>query len=484
MAAIYLTSGAYQSSSVIANCQRCVNLFLEGNPEKTKPPAPTTHYVRPGKVTLGTPAAPGLARGLYAASNGKLYAVVGNNVYYIDPGWQFNLLGTIGAGTSVVSMADNGEFAGNDLVLVDGTTNGYVITMSTNAFAPVVDPTGLFTGSDVVRFIQTFFLFNKTGTQNWYISLSDDIAFNALDIAAKASYADNIITIGVRQREVWLIGSLTTEPWSLTGAADFPFEAIPSTFVTHGILNAQSLVNADTKLFWLSNNLQGKAMFFSTEGYEVKRISHHGIEQIVQNFNSPGDCVSSTYQQDGHTFVVWSFPTDDMTLVYDLATEQWAQFAWTDGNGVLRRDRTVFYANAYGKTVGIDWETGELVEIDSDTYQDNDGTAITCIRGFPHVLNEMKRLTHNSCTVDVECGTITDPDRDPIMNLRYSDNRGQSFSQTLQTSMGMTGEYDISPPPQFNNLGMARDRVYEVFWAEKMKTALNAVYIEVEEAES
>lgn len=483
MPPLYLTSGAYQSKSVIANAQRCVNLYLEGNPDKTKPPAPTTHYVRPGKVVLGAPPVAAPARGLYAATNGKLYAVCGNSVYYIDPGWQFNLLGTIAAGTSIISMADNGEFAGNDLVLVDGTINGYVITMSTNAFAAIVDPTGLFTGSDVVRFIQTFFLFNKAGTQNWYISLSDDIAFNALDIAAKASYADSIITIGVRQREVWLMGSLTTEPWSLTGAADFPFESIPSTFITHGVLNVQSVVNADTKLFWLSNNLQGRCIFLTSEGYEAKRISNHGIEQIVQGFRQPGDCVGSTFQLDGHTFVVWSFQTDDMTLVYDLATEQWAQFAWTDNNGNLRRDRSVLYANAYTKIVGIDWENGSLVEIDPDTYQDDDGTAITCIRGFPHVLNEMKRLTHNSLTVDVECGTIVDEDRDPTMNMRYSDNRGQSFNETLQCSMGQTGDYG-EIPPQFQGLGMARDRVYEVFWAEKTKTALNGVYIEVEESES
>lgn len=482
MPPVYLTSGAYQSKSVIANAQRCVNLYPEENPQSTKPPAPTTHYVRPGKVLLGSPSVAGVARGLYTASNGSLYAVVGTNVYFIDALWQFTLLGSILANNSIVSMADNGRFAGDDLVLVDGTPLGYVITMSTNAFAQIVDPTGLFTGADVVQFTETFFQFNKTGTQNWYISLSDTVTFNALDIAGKAVHADPIVTIGLRLRETWLIGSQTTEPWSLSGAIDFPFEAIPSTYVPHGILAVYSLVSADTELFWLANNLQGKAIFVSSEGYKAKRISNFGIEQIIQRLTTPQDCVGSTYQLEGHTFVVWTFRTNSLTLVYDLSSGQWHQAAWTDNNGNLKQDRTLLYANAYGSIVGLDWETGDLCKIDPEVYQDNDGTAITCIRAFPHVLNEMHRVTHWALVADVQCGTIVDEDRDPILNLRYSDNRGQSYSTTLQTTFGKTGHYDESP--QFTQLGMARDRVYELFWAEKMKTALNGVYIETEESES
>lgn len=482
MPPVYLTSGAYQSKSVIANAQRCVNLYPEENPEKTKPPAPVTHYMRPGKAVLAVAGVPGVARGLYTASNGELFAVVNTNVYFIDALWQYTLLGAILPGNSIVSMADNGQFAGNDLVLVDGSTVGYVIDMTTHAFSQIVDPTGLFTGSDIVVFTETFFQFNKTGTQNWYISLSDTITFNALDIAAKAVQADPIITIGSRLRETWLIGSKTTEPWSLSGAVDFPFEAIPSTFIPHGILAVYSLVNADTKLFWLSRNSQGNAIFVSSEGYEAKRVSNFGIEQMVQKFVEPNNCVGSTYQIEGHTFITWAFQTDNVTLVYDLATGQWHQAAWTDNNGNLRCDRTLLYANAYGEIVGIDRLTGSLHRIDPEKFKDNDGTIITCIRSFPHVLNEMHRITHWALVADVQCGTIVDEDRDPILNMRYSDDRGQSFSTTLQTTFGKTGHYDESP--QFTQLGMARDRVYELFWAEDMKTALNGVYIEVEESES
>jgi len=378
-------------------------------------------------------------------------------------------------------MADNGQHAGNDLILVDGTANGYVITLSSNAFANLVDPTGLFVGSDVVQFIQTFFIFNDPGTQNFYISLADTATFDALDIAAKAYYADNIATIGVRQGEAWLIGDLSTEPWSLSGDPAFAFQAIPSTFIPYGCTAKYSLTFADVSLFWLSRNLQGQAIIVKSEGYQVKRVSTFALEAEFQTYSTVADCIGGTYQQNGHTFVVFHFPTADKSYAYDLSTDQWHQQAWTDTDGNLHRDRAAFYANAYGAIVGLDWETGDLYRIDPTVYTDV-GNPITFIRGFPHVMNDLKRLTHWVFWADMQCGTTNDLSADFQLNLRWSDDRGQSFGNYLQTSLGKSGEYQTSP--QFQRLGLCRDRVYELMWSADMKTALNGAYIGLEESDS
>lgn len=482
MGKIFVTCGAYSSKSVIANAQRCINLYPEVNPEDTKAPAPITCYTRPGKNILGVPGVAGRGRLLYTASNGNLYAVVGANVYFVDSNWQFNQLGAIAASNNPASMADNGQLAGGNIVLVDGTVNGYKIDMTTQIMTAIVDGTGLFVGADVVKYLQTFFLFNWPNTQNWYSSLADQVAFNALDVAAKASYADNIATIGLRQREVWLIGTRTTEPWSLTGGTDFQFEAIPSVFVPYGCVAKYSLVSIDVSLFWLARNDQGQTVVVKSEGYEAKRISNHALETEMQDeYGDVSDAIGGTYQIGGHTFYLLHFITANKTWAYDLATKQWAQQAWTDGDGNLNRDRAVFYANAYDKIVGLDWENGTLYHIDPKTYNDFGGP-ISFVRGFPHVVNEMEYLTHWSVIVDIQCGTITDQDADPKLSMRYSDDRGQTFSEVVETSLGKAGEYQTSP--QFNNLGLARDRVYELFWSADMKTALNGLYVDVEESDS
>jgi stabilization protein len=482
-------SGAYTAKSVNSNAQAAENVYLEQNPPETNPPTPFSIYQRPGKTLVGSPAlsnagAAGAGRGLYTASDGQLYAVIGSTVYAINQAWQFNTLGNIAAGTNPTSMADNGKTAGGDVVLVDGTTTGYTIDMSSFAFAPIVDGTGLFTGADSASYLQTFFLFNTIpNTQSFIISNSDSVTFNPLNIAAKSSYPDNIEFIGIRQREVWLMGSVAaTEPWYLSGAADFPFEAIPSVYVNYGVAGKYCTTFADDSLFWVSRNTQGKGIIVKSEGYAAKRISTHAIENEIQGYPTITDAVASVYQIEGHTFVVWTFPSGDTTWVYDLATKQWHKSTWTDANGVPHRDRALFYQQAYGSTVALDWENGNLYLIDPTVYQDN-GTPIVFRRGFPHVLKSLERISHWNLTVNMECGTIQDPNAEtPMLSMRYSDDAGHTWSIPMMTSLGNQGEYLTTP--QFNQLGMTRDRVYELFWSENMKTALLAAYLDAEEADS
>jgi hypothetical protein len=484
------------AASLNANAQRCVNLFIEANPQETKPPAPTTHYPRPGKIYLSDPTVDaagvlGPARGLYTASNGVLFAVVGEGVFLIDAAWKWFRLGTITIGTNPTSMADNGT-DGNEIALVDGTANGYEIDRTTYAFSLIVDPTGLFTGADVVRYLSTFFMFNTIpNSQNWIISQPNSLTFDALDIAAKSSYPDNVSWLETRQRETWLLGDIkSSEPWNLAGAVDFPFDPVPGTYLPSGLLAKYSVVNTDNSIFWISRNADGKAIIVRSKGYDAERISNHAIESQLQGYDDITDAVGSCFQVQGHTFVVWSLPTANATIVYDVANKQWCEFSWTDQDGNLNRDRALFYQQAYGSTVALDWETGALYQIDENTFVDQvkrDGVlnedAITCIRGFPHIVEGLDRLTINGIRVNMECGTIEDPNADPQLNLRISKDAGHTFSVVRQQPMGKTGKYRTTIT--FTRLGQARDWVLEFFWTVKAKTALLGAYLtDVEAAES
>src|SRR5208337_1383441 len=134
---IALTSGAYQERSTIGNVLISENLFLEINPQETDPAAPALHVPREGKRLLSSPPLAAAGRGIFTMSNGQLYAAVGQQLFHIDNNWQWNTLGTISNLLTPVSMADNGVTA----VLVDGTANGYTVTLATNAFAQLVDST-------------------------------------------------------------------------------------------------------------------------------------------------------------------------------------------------------------------------------------------------------------------------------------------------------------------------------------------------------
>lgn len=166
---IPLTSGAYQAKSIIADAQRCVNLYPEVNPKDS--PVPTTHYLTPGTMFLARNIT-GAFRCLYLASNGNIYGVVDRNVYLITGsvgiGYTFVMLGTLLTDSgALVYAADNGLV----LIIVDGTNNGYAVDLTTNNFGVILDPD--FLGADRVDYLDTFFLFNVPATNKWYISLSE-----------------------------------------------------------------------------------------------------------------------------------------------------------------------------------------------------------------------------------------------------------------------------------------------------------------------
>lgn len=101
-----LIGGSYSARSVIANAQRCLNLFPEQNREDS--PTPITMYQRPGLVPLTVPTSKGQGRGIWRASNGDGYCVIGSTFYFIGRDWTLRSLGSIAAGTTMCSMIDNG----------------------------------------------------------------------------------------------------------------------------------------------------------------------------------------------------------------------------------------------------------------------------------------------------------------------------------------------------------------------------------------
>src|SRR5271163_2312252 len=143
MPRIPLIGGAYQSRSIIANAQKCINLYPEVNTKDAL--APVTHYQRPGLRPLATPTVAGPGRGVFRASNGNGFCVVGTKVFKIQPGWTLTLIGTLQSDrTNPVSFTDNGTTG----LLVDGSNQGYTINIVNGAFAPLVDSTGTFVGAD------------------------------------------------------------------------------------------------------------------------------------------------------------------------------------------------------------------------------------------------------------------------------------------------------------------------------------------------
>ena len=491
-----LNSGAYTARSLVASAQSCINLFPEQNPDDIDPPAPVTHYPRAGLIPLSAPPVQGRGRALYRASNGDLYGAVGDSVYFIDQNWNFNLLGKIQNQFTPVSMDDNGQSNGNEIVLVDNSPLGYQINMTSRQMTQIVDTTGLFTGATRVQFFDTFFAFNQIGTNNWYVSLSEQVAFNALDQASKSSYGDPIQSIIACQASLWLVGTMTSEPWFDAGDPIFPFEKVFGQSVPHGTIAPYSIWVADVNAGWLSQDKDGRAIMLMIEGYGAKKISSFALEAEWLTYPRRDDAISYTYQQGGHTFVVIHFPSANKSWGYDLATKQWHQRAWIDNNGILNRERVAFHAFAYDTNVGMDWATGQIYAIDQNTFTDA-GQPIAFVRSFPHIVDELKQLTITDFTVDMQTGTLSgsaETDQafspfsagfssgfgpitkveTPVIALRVSKDAGATFGNYRKKKLVSAGNYRA--PLRWRGLGQGRDWVFEVSWSAPMATGLQQAF--------
>lgn len=468
---------------------------------------PTTHYPREGLIPLSSPPIPGAGRGIFTTSTGQLIAVAGSTVYSIDQNWVWTSLGTISNLSTPVKLDDNGQTA----MLVDGVPQtGYQVTLNPIAMTPIVDPTGAFQGSQTASFADTYIAFFTPGSNQWGVTDPNSITFNAFQIAAKDSFPDPIVTLSFNLRVMWLLGAQTSEVWYDAGSTPFPYQEWPNIFIPYGCAAAYSLVRSDVALYWLARNEQGQSIAVATKGYAVEAISTRALEYEWSTYQTVADCIGGTFQQAGHTFVVFHFPSADKTWAYDLSTKQWHARIYIDTNGKRHREKVAFYASVgpQGKfptaIVGQDWSTGQIYQMSTEAYDDA-GQPIVIRRTFPHQLNDLRNLTIPAFVADFEAGSAPNLPTDglgpgsdfngdfnddfgpgpggvayvpkgPALCMRYSKDGGNTWSNYRQKNLIQSGEY--RKMMRWRGLGQGRDWVFELLWVYPGKSALQGAYID------
>ena len=451
-----ILGSAYVARSVNAADNRMINLFPELVPEGGKEPAFLQRA--PGLrslVTLGV----GPVRGLWTFGDYG-YAVSGNTLYKIDDQWVATAKGTV-AGTGPVSMVDNGT----QLFIAAGAT-GYIYNANTDVFAQITDPD--FPGATTVGFLDGYFVFNEPNSQKfWVTALLDGTSVDPLDFASAEGSPDDLVSLIVDHREVWLFGQTSVEVWYNAGLPDFPLARIQGAFNEIGCAAPFSVAKLDNGVFWLGADARGKGIVYRSNGYNGTRISTHSVEWQIQQYSDISDATAYTYQQDGHSFYVLNFPSADTTWVYDVATQAWHQRAgWLNNNFTRHRGNNQMAFN--GEIVIGDYLTGGLYAYDLTVYSEAGSVQkwLRSWRALPTGQNNLNRTTQHSLQLDCETGVGLDgvgQGVDPQVMLRWSDDGGHTWSNEHWKSMGRIGE--TGTRVFWRRLGMTlklRDRVYEI----------------------
>jgi len=498
----HILGASYVARSVNAADNRMVNLFPEITPDGGKESgflnrAPGLNFLQ----SIGT----GPIRALWAHQvNGQnFYVVSGNEVYKLTSTTGTPVkIGNV-SGTGKVCIADNGTqlfFACNP--------DGYIYNQITNVFAKITDPD--FAGAVTVAYLDGYFVFNQPNSQIiWVSQLLDGSSIDPLDFASSEGSPDGVVGIAVDHRELWVFGTDSVEVWYNAGTADFPLARIQGAFNEIGCVAVNSIAKLDNSLFWLGTDARGQGIVYRANGYSGIRISTHAIEYAIAQYGNISDAIAYTYQQEGHGFYVLTFPSANVTWVFDIATNSWHERAgWN--NSQFTRHRSNCQCNFDGNTIVGDFENGNIYILDLGIYADNDLPQkwLRSWRALPTGQNNLKRTSHHSLQIDIESGVglngveftqtinlqteveemlITESGEsliadqydyatqgvNPIVMLRWSDDGGHTWSNEHTASIGRIGEY--GKRVIFRRLGMTmklRDRVYELSMTDPVKTAV------------
>ena len=449
--------------SVNVNSQLSINLYPQIETDGAK--SELTLHSTPGLKLAGSIGnGPGRTNGIRWKN--KAYFVSGAQLISIDTSGTITSHGTINTATSNVSMSANPSHIG----FVDGT-DGW--TFDGTSLTQILD--GDFPTATQMTFLDGYSIANKSGTGQFQISsLNDTTAWDPTEIATAESNPDDLTALTSTHKELWLFGDQTAEIWYNSENADFPFEPYRNGVSEWGVHAPFSLAKADESLFWLSSNREGVNMVLSARGVSPVAISNRDIEWEIAQLSKTDDAVGWTYQQAGHTFYVLTFPTGDRTIVYDVSTGMWHRRK-SFGIG---RWRPVGAVALGQKHYSLDYENGNVYELDLNTYDDN-GIPIEAIRRTQMIHKDRHRIRVHRLELDIETGvgTLSGQGEDPQIMMRYSKDGGHSYSSEKWRSLGKTGKY--ATRVYWTQLGIARDWNFEFKITDPVKRNIIGGYADV-----
>lgn len=424
-------------------------------------------YSQQATYTVATIGGSGAVTGLTTVNNG---------VYTVVPGTPANTT-TSGNGTGLTLTLTFGTGTGNTGTYVVSTSQTVSsTTLYALNFSVLPNSDGAFAGADVVDIVDNYFVYNRPGTQQFGSSNPLSPISSALAFSSKDGAPDDLVSLIIDHRELYLLGEVSSEVWVDSGLFPFAFQRIPGTSTQHGIAAKFSIARVGNSFAYVSRNIRGQAQIMMMNGYVPTRISTHAVEQtLTDQFVS--DARAWTYQLEGHEVYVVSFPTLDLTWAYDISTGMWHKWLWVDTNNVFHRHRGNCHASFQGYNLVGDWENGNLYQLDALNYTDN-GNEIRRLRRAPHLISDYQRQYFHELQVHFQPGVGLPNGSAPQAMLRWSDDGGSTWSNEHWSSIGVQGAYQNRAI--WRRLGQARDRIFEVVVTDPVKAVITAANLKAD----
>lgn len=474
---IDLGNGFYELSNRGYSYQRCINWYpsiSESSGTKSKArliPTPGQDLavsISPNSGTGG--------RGLYEASNGRVFGVWGDSLFevfknntIIDRNSSLRFLNTKGS----VSISDNGA----QLIIID-RPRGYILDFQTNTFSQITDVDYPSNANQVVYKDEYFYL-SVLDTQDIYQSaLGDGSSWSALSVQQARSQPDNVVGITASNTDLIIFGTKTIEHWQNVGDDTFSFQRINGATLGVGCKSANSIAKMNNAHYFLGSNESGAGMIWRLESYQIEKVSTEAIETAILEAEDTSEAIGYTYQSRGHLFYVISFPSIDRTFVFDEKTGKWHERAFYNSTtSDFKVHKSSHQVYSFGKNYVSYENDNNLYILDDDILTDN-GSTILRLMNPPRFNFENKKISLRKVKLEWEkgIGLTSGQGSDPHIMMRYSKDGGYSWSSRLNRKLGEKGKYyyELS----WDRLGQGRDYVLELSVSDPVPVELYGLYID------
>lgn len=319
----------------------------------------TEKYIQPS-------AGAGVGRGLFAW-NGKVYSVIGNQLYENSTAKQ-----TLTTSTGSVGFVET-TGVNQYLFLCDGT-DGYVIsttgvvTKVTHAQFPTPHVT-------TPVFMDGYVFLLKTNGDIYNSQVEDPLTWDNSFFITPESFPDTCVAIARQNNQVVALSTSSVEFFYDAGiATGSPLAPTTQATLQFGCASVGSIAQDEGLIVFVSQSSVGGVFITAVEGFKPATISPEPINRIL---DAEGNGLQGSWgyllRQNGHVFYVLNLPVNSRTLVYDIDEQAWHEWDWFNGTSQTMFPfswRTVLDTRTFLLHVTNGW----IYEAKETLYQD-DGLA-------------------------------------------------------------------------------------------------------------
>jgi hypothetical protein len=450
MTAIPLPLSTFPGSTPSEGAGRLINVFAEALGENAR--ARAVYHRVPGLKSWGTSDEATFRGALVVA--GTVYAAFdGTVVSFSSSGGAASTVDALD-GTDKVFWLKNNKRPTADILIV---CSAGVFTLSGGAIADLNDTdlpainAGLFLDG-------YFFLTSADG--RCYASGLNATTFGANDFITTEAKSDALYRPVGWNGNLLLCGSGSIEVWDGDNPNDtgFPFNRVA--VIQRGIANAHAIAGFEDGFGKMLGFVGDDNAVHRLVGYTPEKISPPDLDRLIEAVSDKTTLEAGVYIVGGHP--KWVLSCADWTWEFDVNTESWNERV--SYNETRWRGTQPFYAS--GKWLAGDTESGNVNEVSASTHTEMGEPLIAEVWSAPiHKFPQRMRVPRVDFDFSTGIGVETglDPNEtDPVVEISYSDDGGNTFSNPRIRKRGRQGRFLERITCFLQGMTGAQGRIYKI----------------------